>query len=199
MPAPGPSPAPLGTKLRGFLLVTLTCLAAYTANFRELGLTDTLPATLLPASLLREGDLALDEFTPLLEERSPDGAVTLGRQVEWTRALRQVRGHLRSSYPVGAAVLAAPFYAAPVALGRLETYADYRAVGKAAASALTALSAGVLYLALCRLASARAALLLALFYGLGTPAWVIASQAMWQHGPAMLCLAVAMLAALRLR
>lgn len=170
----------------------------YGANFRELGLADTIPATLLPARILRGFDFVLDEFEPLLRERSPDGRSTLAEQVAWTLAIRPVNGHLRSSYPVGGAILAVPVYALPEAAGLLRTFDDYRVAGKVAASLFVALSAGFVHLVLRRMVAERAAVAFALLYAFGTTTWSIASQAMWQHGPALLCLSAALWAALRL-
>src|SRR5690348_8072859 len=89
-----------------WLSIVAACFVVYSANFRELGLADTIPATLMPARLLRGFDFVLDEFAPLLNEASPDGRSTLREQVAWTLAIREVDGHLRSSYPVGGPILA---------------------------------------------------------------------------------------------
>jgi hypothetical protein len=188
-------PSPLAKR---FIALVIGAFVLYSANFRELGLTDTLPATLLPASLLRHGDLRLDEFRELLERDSYDGTTPLMRAVEWTNAIREVDGHLRSSYPVGAVFMATPVYALPVAFGWLDDFRDYRVAAKVSASLMVALSAGFLFLALTFVCSLDAALLLAASYAFGTCAWTVASQALWQHGPAMLCLAAALWLALRL-
>ncbi|HEX7672142.1 MAG TPA: hypothetical protein VF395_21250, partial [Polyangiaceae bacterium] len=174
------------------------CFALYNANFRELGLADTIPATLLPASMVQHRNLELDTFDALLRERAPGGLATLRQQVDWTLAIRLQKGHLRSSYPIGGAILAAPIYAVPVALGWPRHFDDYRALGKVSASLFVSLSAGLLFLSLLRFTERGPALFLTATYALGTSAWVIASQAMWQHGPALLCLTLALWGALRL-
>jgi type IV secretory pathway VirB3-like protein len=181
-----------------WLAVVAGAFFVYNANFRELGLADTVPATLLPARIARALDFQLDEFDPLLDEKSPDGSSTLRKQVSWTLAIRRVGGHLRSSYPVGGAILAVPVYAIPAWAGWLVDYSDYRIAGKIASSLFVALSSGFVLLIMRRLATERVALALTILYSLGTTAWTIASQAMWQHGPALLCLSAALWAALRL-
>jgi hypothetical protein len=181
-----------------FLLIVVSALVLYNANFRELGLTDTLPATLLPESILRHGDLTLDEFSEVLRRGSYDGMVSLTRAVEWSSTIYEVGGHQRSAYPAGAAFLATPVYVVPVAFGWLDDFRDYRIAAKLSASLMVALSAGFLFLALARTCSPGSALLLAASYAFGTGAWTIASQALWQHGPAMLCLAFGLWLALRL-
>jgi type IV secretory pathway VirB3-like protein len=199
MPPDVPSEVPERRRRRlAWLWIVVGCFAVYTANFRELGLADTIPATLLPARIVRHFDFVLDEFAPLLNEPSPDGRSTIREQVAWTLAIRRVDGHLRSSYPVGGPILAVPVYAIPALAGWLRTFDDYRIAGKVAASLFVALSAGFVYLALRRIVAHRAAIGFALLYALGTSTWATASQAMWQHGPALLCLSVALWSALRL-
>lgn len=65
---------------------------------------------------------------------------------------------------------------------------------KLAAALLAAASAGLLLLTLERFVAPRAALLLALAYGLGTPVWSVSSQALWQHAPNELFIAAGALA-----
>lgn len=163
----------------------------FNANCRELGLADTIPTTLLPQSLIRDGNLTLDEFDGLLDTPAKDGVTTIRRQVEWTNAIVSIGGHLRSSYPVGAAVMAVPVYAALGVVHPLRSFDDFRLAGKLSASLIVALSAGFVFLSLRRFCRTRAALTLATFYAFGTTAWTIASQALWQHGPGMLCFAIA--------
>jgi chromate transport protein ChrA len=86
-------------------------------------------------------------------------------------------------------------FAVPAALGLLRHFDDYRAVGKISASLFVAFSAGFLFLSLLRFTDRGAALLLTMTYALGTSVWVIASQAMWQHGSALFCLSLAVWAA----
>ncbi len=192
-------PARAGRSLRAYwFAVVLACFAVHMANFRELGLADTYPATLLPGSLLRGQGFTFDGFQALFDEPAPGGFVTLRRQLEWTNVIVPLHGHLRSSYPIGAALLALPVYALPVAFGMLHHFDDYRIAGKVAAAIMVALSAGFVFLTLLRFTERRVALALTATYAFGTTTWVVASQALWQHGPALFCLSLAIWAALRL-
>ena len=175
-----------------FAALVAALFVVYNLNFREIGLLDPVPATLLPASLLLEGNADLDEFRRMLRK------YPYGRGTRHYGTLQEREGHLVSSYPIGAALIALPVYAVPVWLGWLEEPSDYRLVGKLAASLMVALSAGLLFLAGCEVSRPGPALLAALVYGLGTNAWTVASQALWQHGPGMLCLAFALYWLLRL-
>jgi len=63
-------------------------------------------------------------------------------------------------------------------------------LAKLAAALSVAGTVLVLYLAACRHFSVRAAALLALTYGIGTSAYSVSSQALWQHGPCELFVAL---------
>ena len=177
---------------RGFAAVVAGLFVIFNLNFREMGGVDTIPNTLLPASLVSEGSTDLSGFRPLLREAGLlDSLFVFG-------SVQERGGHLVSSYPVGAALVVVPLYAIPVWSGWLGDWRDYQWMGKLSAALVVALSAGFLFLAVAQIAGVRAALVLALAYGLGTVAWAVASQAMWQHGPGMLCLSVAYFLALRI-
>ncbi|HEX4337281.1 MAG TPA: hypothetical protein VH062_15300 [Polyangiaceae bacterium] len=180
-----------------FWAVVLACFVVHTANFRELGLADTYPATLLPAAILRGEGFTFDGFAKVFDEPAPGGFVTLWKQLQWTHVITLVNGRLRSSYPIGASLLALPVYALPTALGLLRHFDDYRIAGKVAASLLVAFSSGFVFLSLLRFTERRSALALTAVYAFGTTTWVVASQSLWQHGPALFCLSLAVWEALR--
>ena len=169
------------------LVVGVVLFIAYNATFRHGNTPDTIPTTVMPVSILREGNLDLDEFRPLLSTQ------TEALKVSFVfGALQERNGHLLSSYPMGTAFLAAPVYALAVSIGYLDSWHHYRVVGKVAASLLTALSAVFLFLSLRSLVAPAHALALTFLYGLGTAAWPIVSQELWQHGAGMLCLSIAL-------
>jgi hypothetical protein len=166
----------------------------YNLNGRDIGFGDSVPTTLLPASIVREANFTLDEFEAVFDANP----LELKFVTRWIGAIQRRDGHLVSSYPVGGAMLAVPVYLPALLADRLHSMRDYRIAGKIAASLMVALSAGFLYLAARQLAGDRAALVAAVGYGGGTVAWTVASQSLWQHGPGMLCLSVALLALFRL-
>ncbi|NNC40084.1 MAG: hypothetical protein HKN95_05260 [Acidimicrobiia bacterium] len=119
-----------------------------------------------------------------------------------------------SKYPPGAAVLAAPIYAVWPEESELLTYEredlpervrqeDQAEVsflfpppGPAAltAAATTAIAIGLLALVFLRLGGTpQASVGGAYLAGLGTSAWAVAADQLWQHGPAMLWIALALL------
>jgi hypothetical protein len=164
--------------------IAAACLVVYLGNGRLIPTDDAIPARYLPVSVLRHGTLTLDPFPDLVLAPRP-------------YYLQHVNGHVLSSYPVGAAVLATPFFVDAVFAATDPDAAWLRAREKIAAAVLAALSVGVLSAAFGRLLPWRAATALALVYGLGTSTFSTSSQALWQHGPAALCLTVALYAYLR--
>jgi hypothetical protein len=176
----------------GFATVATLLFVIYNANGRDILVGDPITSTLLPHSLLFERDLDLDEFDEILE-----WDYRIAHRINFLGAVQERDGHRYSSYPVGASIVALPVYAllAPFAG---DSWLWLRLLGKLSASLAVALSAAVLFLAIRRVAGERAAWSLSLAYGLGTVAWPVASQALWQHGPGMLCLSVAVAMAVRL-
>ncbi|MGD9764227.1 MAG: hypothetical protein AB7V27_10975 [Candidatus Binatia bacterium] len=183
-PSPAAATRPARAAAASLLLFALT-FAIYAANFRLRGTGDSLPTRVLPFSLLREGDLDLDEFS-------------------WDRTRRNrlpyylhVRdGHIYSVSPIATSIVVTPFYipAAWWMAARGISYDDVRArvvivvMERLAAAALTALSASLLFGVLRRLTQWHWAVLLTLIYALGTSTWALSSQALWPHALAELML-----------
>jgi hypothetical protein len=165
---------------------------AYTGNGRVISTWDSLPASLLPIALVRGDGLVLDRF-----------------QAQWPGPLPYYvalkRGHLVSRYPVAIPLLATPLIAPQIALldvlrpswERERPFHFAEKMAKNAAALIAALT-GIAMLQLLRgVGCARFALLGATIAALGSEQWVVASQALWQHGPAALALALAIVLLLR--
>ncbi|RPI55947.1 MAG: hypothetical protein EHM55_06305, partial [Acidobacteria bacterium] len=177
-------------------------LVAYNINLRQVSSHDTYASRFVPISILRDGDVILDEFVPEEMKRHAGEDVLSDNFV-------YVRGHFYDSHsPIGP-LLALPVYALPAWIGipqRPELVANM--FSKLAASIMVALSAVALYRASRRvLGSApvseraadrdtphadRVALLAAITYGLATSVWSTASLALWTHTPAVLGFAMAL-------
>lgn len=116
-----------------------------------------------------------------------------------------------SQYPPGTALLAVPLYAiwsdaAPVSLSAANADPDDRVTvpiprlwpAALVAAITTAASLGFVALTVYEASSnRRLALATALVGGLGTGAWTVASQQLWQHGPNMLWVALGVYLAAR--
>lgn len=161
---------------QGAFLVFALSLCVYLANGSRAVTGDTVPARYLPLSLVREGNLDLDEFTFLHSTPKP-------------YYLERSRDHYVSTYPVAPALLALPVYLAS-ALGGVAPESPFVVqLEKLAAAIITALSAAVLFLAVRRLAPPGWAWGITLVYAFGSSSLSTSSQALWQHGPSQLAIA----------
>jgi hypothetical protein len=192
-PAPVRVPRPLGPIVRAVALGLVT-LGVYLANGREIGTYDTEPATMLTLTLARGEGLHLDRFGPTLYE--PDGRLA-------PYVARSGR-HLVSRYPVAPALLALPIawpqyaYLDATRPGwdrdPVRARAAARTASKHAAAVLAALAVVVLDRLLRRLGFGMAGTAAALVAAFGSGLWSVGSQALWQHGPAVLMFGLALLA-----
>src|SRR2546430_7355844 len=92
-------PAPM--RLRSPLLLFMAVVFIYNLNGRLIGAGDTIPASYIPLSILREFDFDLDEF-PFLHETG------------FPFFLLRINGRIISAYRPWAGVLALPVYLLPV-------------------------------------------------------------------------------------
>ena len=167
--------------------LAVALFVVFNINLRGIGSRDTRVTEHVAFSIAAYGRADLDAF-PAMHET--------GLAKAW---LVQSGAHVRSTYPIVPAVLAAPAYGLAIAAGVLPRtdppLARLEAVGKLAASAMTAAAGGVLFLILKRRWPDRLAAAIAAAAGLTTPLWSSASQALWSHGPAALLLAIGIQAA----
>ena len=142
-------------------------------------------------SLVRHANLDLDEYADLIRRDAGYGTERVG-------------GHIYSVYPVGPVLLAAPLVGlADLACRRLcpedldrvlrERPGAHGRLERLVASLVVAATATLVYrIGRLRLDGVAPALLLAGIFAFGTSAWSTASRGLWQHGPSMLMLALAL-------
>jgi hypothetical protein len=191
---PIPVAVPSAPAWRAALAIFLGLFVLYACNARMLAPGDSIPTRRLPFSLLREGNLNLDEFN---WELSPKGRPPY--------YVHFANGHVYSVSTFATAVVIAPLYVLPAwwLASAGVPYDDVRArvvevvMEHVSAATLTALSAALLFLLLCRLTTRRWALALTLLYALGTSTWSIASQALWPHALSELTLVLLCLILMR--
>ena len=157
----------------------LILLAAYLSTFRWHG-GDDAPNSLLPFCLLRHGTLTLE---PVLDPWF------VGKLDNFT--VTHLGKHL-SIYPIVPGLLALPVYLIPALSGATIAEPTLHGLSKLSGAAITALSAVVLLRALKGRCSPEFAFALSFLYALGTWAFSVSSQALWQHGPAALGVALAL-------
>jgi hypothetical protein len=184
------SATPLWRRRLAPSLVFAACLAAYLSVGRSGGSGDTLPARLVAISLLTEGDFDLDEFGFAHDERAVARFPQMGGVPYY---LRVKDGSFYSAYTVAPAVLALPVFAPFVGAGLDPASPRAAFVEKLAAALLVALSVAVLFVVLRRHLGPGWSLFLSGVYAFGTCSFTTSSQALWQHGPGQLCLALAAL------
>jgi hypothetical protein len=144
---------------------------------RYVGSGDTEPAELLPISLLTERNLDFNE------------CVSSG---DLPYFYARIGGRVVSSYPIMAGLLNVPAYAIARVLG-MDLYAQRFRLSMITASLICALSVLFLYLALTHFCgSRREAFFFSLVYAFGTCVWSVASRGLWQHGPSLLFLTIAL-------
>lgn len=170
-----------GHRVRTSIALFFACLVVYHANFRPLSQVDTVAAPYAAWSLVERGTLelqyyeALDKFVP--------GAIR-----------EDDRGRRISIYPPGSALAAVPIVL-PFTLVRDEPPGSgaMRRIGKLAGASASALAVVFFWLTCLRLLPKEAPAATILF-AFGTGLWAVASQSLWQHGPATLWLTVALYA-----
>ncbi|MDD4972557.1 MAG: hypothetical protein PHT07_24260 [Paludibacter sp.] len=157
-------------------------------------------------SIISEGNTNLDEYKSQIEEQK-------------YYAIRIVDGHYYTMYPVGASTIAVPFvYAFDKTLSLTSTvipsYRKYTKLEKAntawwqlnpdnvishfgyveklVASVVVALNAVFIFLIASLFLKRRYSLLIVFIFAFCTSAWSTAGRALWQHGPSMLMLSIAL-------
>jgi len=158
-------------------------------------------------SLIDRHDVDLDEFGTLLKERGPsftfriDGHFYTSSPFAMSIAaapgvwvLRHVAGRVFSVWPhlYDVMALAQWRHGCPPSSGE-PVIALNSWVEKIIASAFVGLTAVLLYLIAASRVSQPAAVALALTFAFATSAWSTASRSLWQHGPSMFLLALALL------
>jgi hypothetical protein len=183
----------MGLTFRAWVIAILAC-AVYIAPLRNGGSSDTFPAQLLPLSILGDGDLAFNEFVCPVD-------ATTGRGLPYDpqRCLRPLpyylqahEGRVVSTYPVVAGLLNVPVHVVAQALGVDRGRRRFR-LGLITAALISAGAVGAMVLLLGRLGFAPiTATLGGLTFAFGTLAWSSSGIGLWQHGPAMLFLLLAL-------
>lgn len=184
---------------RSAWLLALLALAVYLAPLRNVGSADTFPATFLPLSLLGDGNLDFNEFVCPVDPST-------GRAIAYEpqRCLAPLpyyfglhEGRVVSTYPIVAGLVNLPVHLVASALG--VDGATWRfQLALITAALTTAAAVGVLMLVLAQLGfRQRTVLLTGLTFAFGTLAWSSSAVTLWQHGPSLLWLSIALLGLLK--
>ena len=188
-----------GSRWRGFVLLVFLAFVVYNGNFRLIRFDDSIPARLLPFNLVLHGTFYLE---PWINPYLPTVHGPLGIYFAV-----KVGTHWLSAYPVILPVVITPLYVYPAwwfsrlhidpAAGDWAAFAVADLMEKLSASLVAALSVGVLYLALRKVASRRSSLLLSAVYSVASSTWSISSQSLYRQGFTELAFALLLCALLR--
>jgi|GEM_PF-401726 len=171
------------------MVVFLGVLLVHVSS-RNITSTDSIWAIHTAMSIIQEGNTDLDEYQALIAE-TPNHDY----------AVEKINGHLYTPYPIGASLAAVPFvwvidrlstFASPVRFSDYIQQARPEETELFIASFIVALTALVIYGMARLFLDKQRALGLVLVFAFGTSAWSTASRALWQHGPSMLMLALAL-------
>jgi hypothetical protein len=135
----------------------------------------------LAYSIIHEGNINLDEYKAIIHPED--------------YSVRNLDGHQYSLYPMGAPILAIPFVfvydlLTPNTSERINDV--HPKAQEFIASFIVALTAVLLYLIASLSLNPKQSLLVAFIFALCTSAWSTATRALWQHGPSMFCLSLAL-------
>ncbi len=162
--------------------IVVVLLLVYNANGREIGSYDSQPTKFAARELLLRGTLGLNHVVGAVPQYAERPAFVLARD-----------GRYRSAYSpvpsIAAAVIAYPLV--PLHLLDLRSPLAPARIAVGAASVLTALAVGLLYMTARRRTSRRTAILLSMGLGLGTGLWCTISRTLWQHETALFGMAIA--------
>lgn len=188
VPPRGPTATRLAAALRSDAAcavgLALAALGAYLARPAQFLGNDTRPAVYTAVSLAKRGDFGLDEFAPQLK----------GDRPHWPYFATPTRdGGAVSRLGMGGPLVALPVFAPVLWIEGKISESRALVLGRLVGALCVAGAAMLLFLTARRLGYTRPHSLLAtLLYAFGTTAFSVASQALWQHGPAQLFLSLGM-------
>ena len=169
---------------RRAIAIGLALFAIYNSNGARVGMVDGLPPPQMAISLLREGDLDLDEY----RASYTDSQARVG--------LVETAEHWVTRWAPGTALFCLPVFAIPTWLGVDAPSVSVDILAKLTASGFTALSMAMLFVALRFVASRGAATWWTVAGALGTAVFHVNAQDTWAHGPFGFALALVLAVAL---
>ena len=147
---------------------------------------DTIPAIILPVTVIKEGTLYADTYYKAIIEKYPHPNDKNYQKGLVPFYFRKVGEHYISAFPVVAGLLSVPVYLIPM-LARVEiTWDNLTVLSHLSASLIVALSGGFFYLLLKKLIDDKKAMLLTAIYLFATVNFAMVSQSLWQHGAVQL-------------
>lgn len=185
------------------VLIFLTVYAGhyFSANYHQSG--DSRWSIPTAISIINQGNTDLDEYRDMIEASA-------------YKNVEKVNGHYYNTFPIGVSIIALPFaylaentsfllpdpvsvpinsdpLSVPINSGLESARKFFTRVETFTASIVNAVTAVLLFIIARRFLDTKFSLFPVLIYAFGTSAWSTASRALWQHGPSMLMLTIALL------
>jgi len=147
---------------------------------------DTIPAIILPVTIIKEGTFYADTYYKGIIEKYPHPDDKNYQKGLVPFYFRKVGSHYISAFPVMTGLLSVPVYLIPLLRGLEITWDSLTVLSHVSASLIVALSGGFFYLLLKRLVDDKEATLLTAIYLFATVNFAMVSQSLWQHGAVQL-------------
>lgn len=167
-------------------LIFLVSLSVY-LNSGAIRVSDAKYTLLLSEQIIDRGTFRLDEHF-WSNSRGPGEKPSVKRGIELPYQVREVNGHLYSSYAYGTAILSIPFVLAYRAIGVSTRdpkgnfdFRFERVIQKNIASILMALACVIFYLISRILLPRFTSIIVTVTAGFGTQVWSTASTGLWSH------------------
>ena len=177
--------------LKHFIIIVIFFSFLYADTQRLEFTTDTVIATLLPVSLIRGEGFGLEKLGPVAYRINPSKLNDNGLPYY----IVGNNDRLFSVFPVFTSVISTPIYLLPVLANNITTSNIANnlhnihliaSLGKVSASVFSAISVAIVYLIVREFLKTKKALLIAIFYALGTSTLSLSSQGLWQTGAAQM-------------
>lgn len=176
--------------LASFLVFFGSWVAVYSTGINTLAIQseDTLPAMFLPLSILKSGNLYLNDYYPMMLKSYPNPDDKKFEKGLVPFYVKKAGGNYLSAFPIVTPLVSLPVYLPFVMFNLPITWLNLTIFAHLSAAFIVALSGGFLYLTLVKFFTTtkpHAALLTAiyLFCTVNLP---MISQSLWQHGTAQL-------------
>jgi hypothetical protein len=153
-------------------------------------------------SIIKEHNVDLDEYKDLLEQNQ-------------YYQIKIINNHYYSYFPIGTSIMAVPFVFIfdktleptiklfPIIdsiitnrshdpINNIDVIALHQGIELFIASFIMALTSLIIYLIALQYLNKKQALIILILFAFGTSVWSVASRALWQHGPTMLMLSLAL-------
>ena len=174
--------APLAVFFISFTLYFLFWLFLYKTGKNEFLIQseDSIPNTYLPVSVIKDGDLYLEEYYDFFKKHWPDGD---NKKAKPYYLAFNYKNRIISSFPIFNSLLSVPLYL-PLAFIDIEPNSILIPIfGRISASFYVALASVFVYLsAFILLKDKKRSFLVYLSFAFGSINFALLSQTMWQHG-----------------